>query len=32
MNYNEQLLQLQEKVSQKKSIEAKLKELKAQRG
>ena len=32
MNYNEQLLQLQEKVSQKKSIEAKLKELKVQRG
>ena len=32
MNYNEQLLQLQEKVSQKKSIEAKLNELKAQRG
>ena len=31
MNYNEQLLQLQEKVSQKKSVEAKLKELNAQR-
>lgn len=30
MNYNEQLLQLQERVSQKKGIEAKLKELKAQ--
>lgn len=32
MNYNEQLLQLQEKVSQKNRIEAKLKELKVQRG
>ena len=27
MNYNEQLLQLQEKVLQKKSIDAKLQEL-----
>lgn len=32
MNYNEQLQQLQEKVSQKKSLEAKLKELQSQRG
>lgn len=31
MNYNEQLQQLQEKVSQKKSLEAKLKELQSQR-
>lgn len=31
MNYNEQLLQLQERVSQKKSCESKLKELKSQR-
>lgn len=32
MNYNEQLYKLQEKVSQKKSLEAKLKELQSQRG
>lgn len=31
MNYNEQLQQLQEKVSQKKSLEAKLRELQSQR-
>ena len=31
MNYNEKLQQLQEKVSQKKSLEAKLKELQSQR-
>lgn len=32
MNYNEQFLQFQEAVSQKKSIESKVKELKSQRG
>lgn len=32
MSYNEQLQQLQEKVSQKKHLEAKLKELQSQRG
>lgn len=32
MSYNEQLQKLQEKVSQKKSLEAKLKELQSQRG
>ncbi|MBR5289889.1 MAG: hypothetical protein IKU28_02725 [Erysipelotrichaceae bacterium] len=31
MDYNEQLLQLQENISQKKSVEAKVKELKAQK-
>ena len=30
MSYNEQLQKLQEKVSQKKSLEAKLKELQSQ--
>lgn len=32
MNYNEKLQQLQEKVSQKRSLESKLKELQSQRG
>ena len=31
MNYNEQLQKLQEKAAQKKSVEAKLRELKAQK-